>query len=400
MTACDIRPPGRDEEAAAARRTVAVFAVCGFASTFAMRFVDPMIGVIARDLQADPHTVALLSSAFALPYALVQPVLGPVGDGLGKERIIKICMAVLAVALALSCFTADLRLVFGLRILAGAAGGGVIPLVLASIADRVPMAERQVAIGRFLLFSITGQLLGGTLAGLLTGLVGWRGVFALAGGLAAVGALAITLGLRGPGASIGRLSVSSAVARYGRIIAIPRARALYAFVFVEGAFIFGVQPYIATLLEGRGAGGPTEAGFIIAGFATGGILYTLAVRQLLRVLGVRRMLLVAGALAFLAFLTLAAGRTWPVDAGAMLAMGVGFYMLHNSFQTQVTEVVVDARASAVSLHAFSYFMGQAIGPALFGFYLSSLGVTAAMAISGAGTLALGLVAARVIGGRG
>ena len=254
-----------------------------------------------------------------------------------------------------------------------------------------------MAISRFLLFSISGQLLGGTLAGFLTGLVGWRGVFALAASLALVAGCAVILGFRSASAPGRRFTVSGAISRYGRILAIPRARALFAFVFVEGAIIFGVQPYIAPLLEGRGAGSATEAGFIIAGFAIGGIIYTLAVRQLLRVLGLRRMLVVAGVLAATAFVTLGSARTWHVDAAAMLAMGVGFYMLHNSFQTQVTELVVDARASAVSLHAFSYFLGQAIGPALFGSELSSLGETGAMLVNAAAILAFGLVAASVIG---
>src|SRR3954462_14182710 len=72
-------------------------------------------------------------------------------------------------------------------------------------------------------------------------------------------------------------------------------------------------------------------------------------------------------------------------------------MFHNSLQTQVTEVAVDARASAVSLHAFSYFVGQAIGPVLFGLGLTTLGQGGAAAVSGVAILVLGLLAARVIG---
>jgi predicted MFS family arabinose efflux permease len=94
---------------------------------------------------------------------------------------------------------------------------------------------------------------------------------------------------------------------------------------------------------------------------------------------------------------MASGGPWGLDAVAMLGMGIGFYMLHNSFQTQVTEVAVDARASAVSLHAFSYFVGQAIGPVLFGLGLSTLGQGRAATVSAVGILVLGLLAARVIG---
>ena len=35
----------------------------------------------------DPYAVALLTTAFALPFALSQPVIGPVGDMVGKVRV-------------------------------------------------------------------------------------------------------------------------------------------------------------------------------------------------------------------------------------------------------------------------------------------------------------------------
>ena len=49
------------------RQLILILATCGFASTFAIRVVDPLIGVIARDLRSDPHTIALLATAFASP---------------------------------------------------------------------------------------------------------------------------------------------------------------------------------------------------------------------------------------------------------------------------------------------------------------------------------------------
>jgi predicted MFS family arabinose efflux permease len=380
-----------------AKRVIAILSICGLASTFAVRFIDPMIGVISRDLNADPHTIALLSTAFALPYAFIQPLLGPVGDALGKQRIIQICLAILALALAGALVTRDVPTLFVLRVLAGAAAGGIIPLSLATIGDSVPMAERQVAISRFLIFTISGQLVGGSLSGLLSTWIGWRGVFGLACGLALVAFAAVIVGLGRPAPFEGKFRVSVAAARYRRILAVPRARALYLFVFVEGAMIFGIQPYIAPMLEARAAGGAPQAGAIIAAFASGGILYTLTVGLLLRSLGLSRMLAVAGVICGAAFVTMGLGGAWTLDAGAMLAMGLGFYMLHNSFQTQVTEVVPDARASAVSLHAFSYFVGQAIGPVLFGLGLAGIGVAGATLVSALGMLALGLVAARVLG---
>ena len=61
--------------------------VVGFIAALASRATDPIIPPIAHDIQVDPNAVALLTTAFALPFALVQPVLGPVGDMIGKVRV-------------------------------------------------------------------------------------------------------------------------------------------------------------------------------------------------------------------------------------------------------------------------------------------------------------------------
>lgn len=378
-----------DPDAASIRRLILILSVCGFAGSFAIRSLDPLIGVIARDLRSDPRTIALLATAFAIPYAFIQPVLGPVGDALGKARIMRICLAVLTVTLVVSAMAQDGATLFVLRMASGAAAGGVIPLALAAIGDRVAMERRQIAMSRFLLALIIGQLSGATLSGFLAGFVGWRGVFMLSGALASLGFAAALLGLTSTAAPTARFDLSVALARYRTIIGIPRARALFAFVFVEGVIIFGVFPFIAPLLEARGVGGPSEAGIIVASFALGGILYTALVAVLLRTVGLGWMLVAAGAFGAAGFMGIAAAGHWAMQAAAMIALGLSFYALHNSFQTQVTEVAPQARGSAVALHAFSFFCGQAIGP---------LGLSLGFGTIGEGpTLLLGAVAMFTLG---
>ena len=376
-------------------RLIAVLAAGGFASTFAGRVVEPLVGVLARDLASPPATVALLSTAFALPYALIQPILGPVGDALGKERVVVTCLLVMSLALAACTVAGDIGTLFGLRMVAGAAAGGVIPLSLAMMGDRIPMAQRQVAIGRFLVAVILGQLSGSTIAGLIEGAIGWRGVFALAAGVGIVGLLGVALGfarrLRAPG---GRFALAPALERYRTILRTPRARVLFAAVFVEAVAVFGIFPHLAHLIEARGEGGPREAGLVLAGFAAGGLTYSLTVGLLLRILGQTRMLMAGGAVSGGALLTVGLAGAWQTDAAALVALGLGFYMLHNTFQVQVTEVVPEARASAVALHAFSFFCGQAIGVAVLGLGLETLGQLPALALCAATILAVGLVTAR------
>ena len=56
-----------------------------FAQTLFTRAVEPVIPMIAADLSIDVKTAALLSSVYALPYALVQPALGVTGDSLARR---------------------------------------------------------------------------------------------------------------------------------------------------------------------------------------------------------------------------------------------------------------------------------------------------------------------------
>jgi predicted MFS family arabinose efflux permease len=380
---------------ASSRRLILILAAGGFASTFSSRALEPLVGVLARDLAAPVETVALLSAAFALPYAFIQPILGPVGDAVGKQRVMKICLTILALSLAGSAVAPNLDTLFVLRVVSGAAAGGVVPLTLALLGDRIAMAERQVALSRFLIAVIIGQLAGSSLGGLLAAWIGWRGVFALSTGIMIVALAATVAGLRDRAAA-GSFDLRVAAEGYRGILLNPRARALFLLVFAEAIAIFGVFPYVAPLLESHDGGGPAQAGIALGAFALGGLVYSGIVSWMLGSLGLRRMLVVGGVASAAALATMGVASHWTLATAGMLMLGFGFYTLHNSFQTQVTEVAPHARASAVAIHAFSFFVGQSLGVVLLGRGLGTLGQTASLALAAALVLGVGLVAARVI----
>lgn len=377
---------------AAHNRLVLTFALGGFASAFATRLTDPLVAVLALDLAADPARVALLATAFALPYALIQPVLGPVADALGKRRVIAFALAFQAVFLLASALAPTLLVLLVLRALTGAAGGGVFPVTLALLGDRVPIAERQVAISRFLASAIAGQMAGGVAAGLLEPLIGWRGLMVLCGALSA---LAVLLPLRDRTPERrGRLHFGEAIARYRSLLRHPPATRLFGAVGVEGLLVFGAFPYLANHLLETGIGGTREAGFALAAFGCGGFLYAALAPVLVARLGSRRMMRLGGALAAggLAGLGLAPSAAPFVAAGLLL--GTGFFMLHNSLQTRVTEVAPEARASAVAMHALHFFAGQSLGPPVLGALRAVIGLPAALMLAALGLLALGIVMGR------
>jgi MFS family permease len=65
------------------RRLILTLGLAACASVLAGRALDPLVAEIGAEFGVAAATVALLGTAYALPYALVQPVLGPVGDAIG-----------------------------------------------------------------------------------------------------------------------------------------------------------------------------------------------------------------------------------------------------------------------------------------------------------------------------
>ncbi|HYJ98629.1 MAG TPA: MFS transporter, partial [Burkholderiaceae bacterium] len=161
-----------------------VFSVCAFASGFGLRVIDPLILPIAQQFSVSPATAALLTTAYALPYAFAQPFLGPVGDRFGKVRCVQVCVTVMALALLLGVVASSFEWLLVTRLAAGTFAGGIIPLVLAGLGDAYSLEERQVAVGRMLVAIISGQMLGSALAGLAADAFGWRGALGLAAGVA------------------------------------------------------------------------------------------------------------------------------------------------------------------------------------------------------------------------
>ncbi|MEO7056750.1 MAG: MFS transporter, partial [Caldimonas sp.] len=174
---------------------------------------------------------------------------------------------------------------------------------------------------------------------------------------------------------------------------------------VEGMAFYGLFPFMSELLLATTgtstASISVETGLVLGAFGIGGLLYAFSVRLLLRRFGVRRMCLFGSVGAAVCYAALTVSPLWWLDAVAMFAAGISFYMLHNSMQTEATELAPSARGSAVALFACGFFIGQGVGPLLFGGLLHGLGPRWSLLVLSCTIVALGrVVVARVIDRRG
>src|SRR5262245_42454633 len=320
--------------------------------------------MIAGDLAIDVKTAALLSSAYTFPYALVQPALGVTGDFFGKTRLMNLCLLVIAVSALVCAVATSFSLLVAMRIAAGLVAGGIFPVAMALTGDLVPVDQRQVAIGRLLAVGLTGNLVGSSIAGVIGDLLGWRGVFAILGSFGLIVTIAAFFAFRGvvtqPPARFNRATV---MANFRGIFADPRAKVCFTSVFFEAVFIHGLFPYVALLLLAIGETRASIAGLLIAAFAMGGVFYSLSGPVLIALYGM---------------------------------FGFGFYLLHGCIQVHVTELSQTARGAAASLHSSFFYLGQAVGPVVYGYGFAHGGPEPSIFVGAAVVMTVGVASSRLL----
>ncbi|MBR1161775.1 MFS transporter [Bradyrhizobium elkanii] len=374
-----------------------VITLATFAASLSVRALDPVLPHVAEDFGVSIATAASFAAVFAFTFAAVQPAIGAAADLFGKARLMTICLGLLGVANILGALSTSFPMLFVTRILAGIGSGGVFPVALSLTSDLVGPDKRQLAIGRTLAGSMTGNLLGATASGLIGDFLGWRGVLAVLGGLVIIVALAVAAGFRGAALNRPpRTSLKALRHGYRTIFTNPNARICYSAVFIEGCCVLGLFPFIASFLFELGETSLSIAGIVIAGFAIGGLLYTLTVSRLLPWIGVRGMMVVGATLVAIQLVGVAFGPHWKLQMAGLLVMGLGFYMIHGCLQVFASELSVEARATALSLHSFFFFMGQTVGPIAYGFGLQHVGKTATLVSAAAVMVVLGFICARFL----
>ncbi|SHL98274.1 Predicted arabinose efflux permease, MFS family [Bradyrhizobium lablabi] len=373
-----------------------IIALTTFAASLSARALDPVLPHVADEFGVSIATAASFSAVFAFTFAIVQPALGAAADLFGKARLMIVCLVLLGLANILGALSTSFPLLFATRILAGIGSGGVFPVALGLTSDLVAPEKRQVAISRTLAGSMTGNLLGASASGVIGDFTGWRGVLAVLGLLAIVASVAVAAGFRGAALKRApRTNLSTLRHGYRTIFSNPNALC-YGAVFVEGCCVLGLFPFLASFLFELGETSLSIAGIVIAGFAVGGLFYTLTVSRFLPLLGVKGMMIAGASLVGVQLAVTALGLGWKVQAISLLFMGWGFYTIHGCLQVFASELSVEARATALSLHSFFFYMGQTVGPIAYGFGIQHVGKSSTLLTAAAVMVALGLACARLL----
>ena len=306
-------------------------------------------------------------TAYAVTHGTMQFVVGPIGDRIGKYRSVAIACGLSALTVMLCGLAQSLGMLAFARLSCGLTAAWIVPLGLAFVGDVVPYESRQQVLGRFVTGQVMGQLFGQAAGGVIGDYFGWRMVFFVLTGIFAAAAAALAFELvTNPvtRADQNRRSSRGLRADYAVILSSSWARFVLLVTFFESMLVFSAFPFVSADLHLRFDLNFSAVGLIIACFAIGGLCYAATVRQLMQRLGQPRVAAGGGFVMAVAFVTLAIEPVWWFAPLAVLGIGFGFYMLHNTLQTESTQLSVQARGTGVALFASAFFLGQTIGVTL------------------------------------
>jgi MFS transporter, YNFM family, putative membrane transport protein len=348
-------------------RAITLLALASFASAANLRVCDPLLPQIAGELGVTVGTASLTVTAFALAYGVLQVVVGPLSDARGRLRTVVLGSLWAAAATLISATMPTLEPLAVMRFLAGMGAAAIIPVAIAWIGDVVPYEQRQPVLARYVSGQIMGIVFGQAAGGLLGDLIGWRFTLVLMGlvhGAAGLLLLAEMRRIKVPPPASGRIQWLSAAASVRDVLRDAWVRTVLVSVFIEGLAMFGALAYVGAYLHDRFGLSLGAVGALLAAFGIGALCYSIMAGRLVPWLGQPRLALIGGSILAAGYASLAV-IPWAWLALPGIAMvGLGFYMLHNTLQTNATQMAPQARGLAVSLFAFMLFCGQSTGVAL------------------------------------
>jgi DHA1 family inner membrane transport protein len=372
---------------------ISLLAAAGFASGAGIRLLDPLLPLVAAELGITVAAATVIVAGFMLPYGLGQLVTGPLGDRFGKVRVACFALFLYGLAQTACAFPLGLPVLIVARAMSGLFAGAIIPLLLAHIGDTVPYEQRQETIGRFLTGMVMAQMLTGPIAGVAGQFIGWRGAFIMLGCLAMAVSLLLASRFAGtlwqmPPVAGGR---GQGLFAFVRLLGHPAARQLLIAAFFDGFLLFGgAFPYVGSYLIQHFGLSSAHSGLVVACFGLGAFIYTRIARRLVRAMGEGGLLLAGGLGLSIGVALLAVAPGWQAVAVIQLLLGLLFYMFHGVLQARATEVMPEARGTAVAAFALALFLGQTAGSLGFGAMLAMADYHTAFAVIAAGILLLSI----------
>jgi EmrB/QacA subfamily drug resistance transporter len=172
--------------------------------------VNPVLPTIQAALHTDQATVTWVLTAYLVSASIFTPIIGRVGDKVGKERMLVVALGALAVGSLLAAVAGSIGVLIAARVIQGI-GGGVLPLTFGIIRDEFPREKVASAIGMAAALLAVGGGVGLVIAGPLVEALSYHWLFWIPMAMTVVAAIAAAVWVpESPERTPGKINVATA----------------------------------------------------------------------------------------------------------------------------------------------------------------------------------------------
>lgn len=408
---------------------IAYLSLGGLSFAVLQSLVAPALGTIGKDLGVSTSDASWVLTAYLLSASVLTPILGRLGDMVGKRKVLIVVLFLLLAGAVLAALAPNLTVLIVGRVLQGAAGA-VMPLSIGIVRDELPKERVSVTIGLLSAIFGIGAGVGIVAAGPIVESLSWHWLFWLPAGLVVIALLGAIFGMpespvRTPGRldwlgtgilSAGLVAVLLAISEGqnwgwgdGKTLSllIGGGIALIAFVLVElrvaeplidvrlfrirgvwtahvvalafGFAMFGTFVLVPTILQlpsvlGYGFGKTvSEAGLYLLPTVVAMVISGVVAGALIRKVGPKIPMIVGAVAVTIAFVipALGHGGEWQIIISGILT-GIGIGMALAATSNAIVESVPAAQTGeAISANTVLRTIGSSIGTAVIAALISS-----------------------------
>jgi ACDE family multidrug resistance protein len=341
---------------------VTLMAVLGVSS------ITPAFPQIAEELDLSPGAVGMLVAIFTLPGATLTPVLGVLGDRLGRRRVLIPSLLLFAVAGTACGFARDFEALLWLRLLQGMGAAALGALNITIVGDLYSGWKRATVMGYNASVLSVGTALYPVIGGALA-LIGWFYPFFLPV-LALPVALLVLWRLKNP-----EPSMDEKLGTYLRntLISVrnPRALGLFLASLVTFVVLYGAYlTYLPFLLVRSFGASPLLIGLVFSATSLATAVTSWRLGRLARRFSERNLVRLGFALYAVAMISIPLAPSVGLLLLPALLFGATNGISIPSILSMLTGLApAEYRAAFMSVNAMTLRLGQTLGPVVAGLML-------------------------------
>src|ERR1700754_1364752 len=158
------------------RVTFVVLAAAAAVFALMQSLVTPVLPTIQHDLHTSATTVTWVLTAWLLASSVAMPIMGRIGDMIGKDRTLLVALLAIAVGCLVAAIAPNITILIVARVLQGF-GVAVFPVSFGIIRDEFPAEKVTSAVGIMAAVIATGSRMGIVFAGPNIIQLNWRYLF-------------------------------------------------------------------------------------------------------------------------------------------------------------------------------------------------------------------------------